>query len=158
MTTRPTTGVRITIDGRPALRFERRLEASQERVWRAVTDPAEVASWFPSVVSWTPQLGEQITVEGEPGTIVALEPPRLLAWTSGKKHCRFELRPDGAGCLLIFTHVFDDAYGSDVQHAAGWEAYLDRLDAHLGGGFLSEEAAHVVVPELVKRYEELFAG
>jgi uncharacterized protein YndB with AHSA1/START domain len=158
MTTRLTTGVRDTVDGRPALRFERRLDVPPERAWRALTDPAELASWFPSVLSWTPELGEEITVDGEPGTIVALDPPRLLAWTAAKEHCRFELRPDAAGCLLIFTHVFDDAYGSEVQHAAGWEAYLDRLGAHLDGGFLSEEDAHVVVPELVERYEELFAG
>ncbi len=32
-------GTLQTIDGRPALRFERRLDHSIERVWRAVTEP-----------------------------------------------------------------------------------------------------------------------
>ncbi len=41
-------GTLVHIDGRPALRFERRYRHPVERVWRAVSDPAEMASWFPS--------------------------------------------------------------------------------------------------------------
>ena len=41
-----TDGTLETIDGRPALRFERRLAHSVERVWRAVTEPAELERWF----------------------------------------------------------------------------------------------------------------
>ena len=37
------TGRQETFDGRPALRFERRLAHSQERVWRAISEPAELA-------------------------------------------------------------------------------------------------------------------
>ena len=40
------TATQQTVDGRPALRFERRLKHSVERVWRAVTEPAELARWF----------------------------------------------------------------------------------------------------------------
>ena len=29
------------------LRFERRLDHSPERVWRAITEPEELAHWFP---------------------------------------------------------------------------------------------------------------
>jgi uncharacterized protein YndB with AHSA1/START domain len=51
-------GTLETIDGRPALRFERRLAHSVERVWRAVSEPAELARWFPaaagSMPSWWP--------------------------------------------------------------------------------------------------------
>lgn len=66
--------------------------------------------------------------------------------------------PTGEGCLLVFTHVFDDRFGPAAQHAAGWEAYLNRLDAHLGGGYLSEEEAHEAVPELHERYAEAFGA
>ena len=52
------TGRQEIVDGRPALRFERRLNHSVERVWRAVTDPAELARWFVSEVSWKPEPGE----------------------------------------------------------------------------------------------------
>jgi hypothetical protein len=34
-------GTLETIDGRPAVRFEHRLPHSIERVWRAVSEPAE---------------------------------------------------------------------------------------------------------------------
>lgn len=55
----------------------------------------------------------------------------------------------------FFTHVFDDrALGA--QHAAGWEVYFNRLDAHLSGSFLSEEEAHKVAPELHERYAASF--
>ncbi len=41
----------ISIDNRPALRFERRLDHSVERVWRAVTEPAELDRWFVAISS-----------------------------------------------------------------------------------------------------------
>jgi uncharacterized protein YndB with AHSA1/START domain len=95
---------------------------------------------------------------GQSGEVVALDAPRLLAWTWGEERYSFELSPDGDGCLLVFTHVFDSAYGPAAQHAAGWEAYLDRLDAHLAGGALSEEDAHSSIGELHERYAARFGA
>jgi len=144
-----------TVDDRPALRFERRLDHPVERVWRAITEPAELARWFVDAVEWKPEAGEVFEARGQTGEVTELEPPHLIAWIFGADLFRFELRPAGDGCLLVFTHVFDDrALGA--QQAAGWEAYLNRLDSHLAGEFLSEEAAHEVVPELHERYAERF--
>jgi uncharacterized protein YndB with AHSA1/START domain len=145
-----------TVDDRPALRIERRLEHSVERVWRAVSEPAELARWFVAPVHWRPALGEVFEGAGARGEITELAPPRLLAWSWRDELFRFELSPEGDGCLLAFTHVFDDrALGA--QHAAGWEIYLNRLDALLANGFLSEEAAHGAFPPLHERYAERFA-
>ena len=47
------------VDGRPALRVERRYRHSVERVWRAVTEPAELARWFVAEAHWTPALDEE---------------------------------------------------------------------------------------------------
>jgi uncharacterized protein YndB with AHSA1/START domain len=149
-------GTLETIDGRPALRFERRLAHPVQRVWRAVTEPAELAHWFVAPVPWTPALGETFEGAGVTGEIVALEEPTLLRWTWGQERYAFELAPDGDGCRLVFTHVFDDRYGPAAQHAAGWETYLDRLVAHLGGGALSEEDAHGPIGELHERYAARF--
>jgi hypothetical protein len=146
-----------TIDGRPALRIERRLAHSVERVWRAVTDPTELRQWFVAEAPWTPEAGEEFEAAGRTGRIVALEPPRLLEWTWGDERYSFELTPDGDACVLIFTHVFDPELGPGWQHAAGWETYFNRLDAHLAGGFLSEEAAHEGIDELFAHYRALFA-
>jgi uncharacterized protein YndB with AHSA1/START domain len=151
------TATQETIDGRPALRFERRLNHSVERVWRAVTTPAELARWFVAEAPWTPEAGETFEAGGESGRITALEPPRLIAWTWGVERYSFELRPDSEGCVLVFIHVFNPDLGPGWQHAAGWETYLNRLDAHLAGGFLSEEDAHAGVDELIERYREAFA-
>ena len=73
-----------------------------------------------------------------------------------RKDYRFELHPEGDGCVLVFTHAFDPRLGPAAQHAAGWETYLNRLDAHLAGAFLSEEAAHEAFPALRERYAEAF--
>ena len=150
------TTTRHTVDGRPALRLERRLGHPVERVWRAVTEPAELARWFVSEVPWTPRLGETFEAYGQSGRITALEPPHRIAWTWGPESYGFELSADGDGCRLVFTHVFDPAHGPDWQHAAGWEAYFDRLDAHLAGGFLSEEDAHAGMEERLARHRQAF--
>lgn len=150
------TGTQQTVDGRPALRFERTLDHPVERVWRAVTEPAELARWFVSEVPWTPTAGEAFEAEGETGHITALEPARLIAWTWGVEQSSFELKPHGDGCMLVFTHVFNPRLAPGWQHAAGWETYLNRLDAHLAGGFLSEEAAHEGIDDVLQRYRETF--
>ena len=150
------TGSEQIVDGHPALRFERRLNHPIERVWRAVTEPAELARWFVSDAPWTPEAGEVFEAEGETGRITALEPPRLIAWTWGVERYSFELMADGDDCVLVFTHVFNPQLGPSWQHAAGWETYLDRLDAHLAGGFLSEEEAHAGIDDLLSRYRESF--
>ena len=83
-------GTYETIGDRPALSFERRLAHSVERVWRAVTDPAELAHWFPGRVSGQVAPGGRLSFEfpdgGPPaleGEVVELEPPRRFAFTWG---------------------------------------------------------------------------
>ena len=148
-------GTLETIDDRPALRFERRLDHPVERVWRAVTEPAELRRWFVDAVDWTPAAGETFEAHGASGEITELNPPRVIAWTFAEDRFRFELQPEDEGCVLVFTHVFVDR-SVGAQHAAGWEAYLARLDAHLAGGFLSEEDAHEGIAERHERYAEAF--
>jgi uncharacterized protein YndB with AHSA1/START domain len=149
------TGRLEEIDGRPALIFERPLRHSVERVWRAVSEPDELERWFVARPEWTPKQGERWEAMEESGEIVECEPPNVLTWTWGAERFRFELRAEGDGCMLTFTHVFDDrAVGA--QHAAGWETYFARLDAHLAGGHLSEDEAHAPAAELHERYAERF--
>jgi hypothetical protein len=51
---------------------------------------------------------------------------------------RFELRPDGDGCVLVFTHAFDDR-NKAARDAAGWDRPFVRLEALLGGEPMSEK-------------------
>jgi uncharacterized protein YndB with AHSA1/START domain len=144
-----------TIDGRPALRFERTLAHPVERVWRAISDPEELGRWFPASAQWTPATGETFEAYGGSGEVTLVDAPHRLAWTFGGDGFSFELAAEGNGCRLIFTHVFDDR-SLAAQTAAGWEAYLSRLEPHLAGGHLSEEDAHGPWQEVHERYAARF--
>jgi uncharacterized protein YndB with AHSA1/START domain len=143
------------IDGRPALRFERRLAHPVDRVWRAITEPDELEAWFVARPEWTPAEGETFNAMEQDGEITDVEPPNLLAWNWGGELFRFELSAAGDGCLLVFTHVFDGReFGA--QHATGWEVHFARLDALLDGRALSEEEAMEDWAALHERYAERF--
>jgi len=127
------------------IRIERHFDNPIERVWRAVTEPDEMARWFVVRPPWKPELGETFEAFGQRGEITVCDPPHVLAWTYGVERYRFELEPDGAGCRLVFTHVFNPDLGPQEQHERGWRAYFARLDADLAGGYLSEEDAHAAL-------------
>jgi uncharacterized protein YndB with AHSA1/START domain len=128
--------------GRQVLRFERRYDVSVSKLWRAISDPAELARWFPSKISWTPACSEAIVIDDLAGVITELEDARLIVFTVGPEYYRFEVHEARSGSRLVFIHGFDERAAPAAQFAAGWEAYLERLDAHLDGGFLTEEDAH----------------
>jgi uncharacterized protein YndB with AHSA1/START domain len=150
-------GTLETIDGRPALRFERRLPHSVERVWRAVSVPAELERWFPAAADWTPAVGETFAAGGMTGEVTEVDAPHRLAWTFNGEGYSFELSAESNGCLLVFTHVFDDRTRA-AQTAAGWDAYFSRLEPHLDGGYLSEEEAHEPWEGVRERYAERFGA
>ncbi len=152
-----TDGALETVDGHHTLRFERDLRHPIERVWRAITEPVELARWFVAPVRWRPELGETWMALGRAGEITELREPHVLAWTFGDERFRFELTPTDGGCTLVFLHTFADR-SLAAQHAAGWEAYLARLDAHLDGGYLSEADAHASTGARRERYAERFAS
>ena len=150
-----TDGTLETVDGRPALRFDRTLAHPIERVWRAISEPTELERWFPAAAEWTPATGETFEAYGATGEVIEVDAPHRLAWTFGGEHFSFELTAHEGGCRLVFTHVFADRARS-AQTAAGWEAYLSRLEPHLAGGYLSEEQAHEGSEEVHERYAERF--
>jgi len=150
-----TDGTLETIDGRPALRFERTLAHPVERVWRAVSEPAELERWFPAAADWTPAQGEIFEVYGGSGEVIEVDPPHRLAWTFGVDRYSFDLAELDGGCRLVFTHVFDDRTLA-AQTAAGWDAYLCRLPPHLAGDHLTEAEAHATWAEVHERYAASF--
>jgi hypothetical protein len=64
--------------------------------------------------------------------MLAYDPPSVLEFSWGADVLRFELRPDGAGCLLTMTATLDE-HGRGARDAAGWHMSLDRLVGHLAG-------------------------
>lgn len=146
-----------TVDGRHVLRIERRLAHPPAKVWRAVTEPAELSQWFPATVTMELQAGAAVHFEDEtgPGTagrVVELDPPRVLVLDWEGDLLRFELHPDGDGCLLRFTHTFDDRSGA-ASFASGWHECLNALEHVVDGR--APEPAHPSA-ELHDTYVEQF--
>ncbi len=128
-----------TVRDRTALRIERQFGHLPDKVWRALTEPAQLTAWFPFDVQLEPALGAPITFvdRGGDGTtmdgvITELDPPRVFAYTWEDDLLHWELRATDGGTLLIFTHMFADRAGA-ASFAAGWGACLNALDDLLIG-------------------------
>ena len=129
----------IEFEGRPAVRFERTYDHPVERVWAAVTDPGELAHWFPSSVELEPRPGGTISFSADPhtsrqtGVILAFDPPRRIAYTWGGDELHVELEPLSPGrCRLILINVLADRSAA-ARNAAGWDVCLEELAKLLAG-------------------------
>ncbi|MDC7335616.1 SRPBCC family protein [Streptomyces lydicus] len=149
-----------TSDGRTALRMERRLAHPPEKVWSALTDPAQIGQWFPSAVTVELRPGGAMTfsmpgVSGVAmtGTVTDAEEPRLFAFTWGEDHLRWEIAPDGDGSLLTLIHTFGDRFGG-ASFASGWHLCLTALSQLLDG---ASTAVDRDAGELHEAYVEQFA-
>src|SRR5690349_1045305 len=128
-------------DGRYCLTFRRKLAHAPENVWRAITEPDHLAVWFPWEMHGELRAGAPMRfVSREMGSVVVegrmleFDPPRLMEFVwSDDERLRFELEPDGSGCILTLSNTFDEV-GKAARDAAGWHACLDVLVAHLGEG------------------------
>ena len=125
------------------LRFERRLAHPQERVWRALTEDADLAAWFPTTMEGERVAGAALHFsfrqsEGAPfdGEMLEFVPPSLMELRWADDVLRFELQPDGAGCILRLRVTFPD-HGKAARDAAGWHVCLEQLGARCNGSDLS---------------------
>jgi uncharacterized protein YndB with AHSA1/START domain len=156
------------IDGRYVLRFERRFKHSVERVWDAITRPEQITEWFGEGevtldlveggkfhmrTTGPPELVEAVIKEaGEDAlvardTVLRVEPPRRFEHTFGSDPdsiARWELQPEGDGCLLTLTHTEPPAF--DLANAprdlGGWHTLLDNLAVVLDGSTVSWQKEH----------------
>ena len=141
------------VDGRPALRFERRLAHPIERVWRAVTERDELAAWFVAPMEFT-AADQRFEAMEQPVEVQRFEPPHAVAWDWGGELLSFELEPDGDGTRLTFVHVFGDRPHA-ANYGSGWHFHFDRLDAHLDGR-PAPDAQPARLVELNDRYADAF--
>jgi uncharacterized protein YndB with AHSA1/START domain len=126
------------------IRFERRFHHPVERVWAAITEPAEAIRWWGRldiepvvggrfIVAWqnTDEEGNGAVMHG---VITAFDPPHVLE-LEGDIHgtLRFELRPDGNGCGLTFTSTLQLPDEFRTKTLAGWHWHLDALTDALDG-------------------------
>ena len=123
--------------------FERRFDAPRERVWRALTDPEQLAGWLaPAEIDM--RVGGSIVLRfdeaDERGTITELREPEVIAytWNEGKTDSlvRFELQAEGGGTRLMLRHTFEGE-ANLPGYGGGWHHHLELLVAQVAGTSLA---------------------
>lgn len=166
----PTWATLDTDDGRPVLRFERQLAHPPEKVWKAVTDPAEMEYWFPASISTELRVGApmrfsfaghnpDVGAGYEEGEVLEFDPPRVYAFRWTDSVLRFEVIPDGDGTRLLFSQTLGGVgtWGdrqSTARNAAGWDVCLAIFATRLDKGTQTLEGAWWF--ERAEGYVELF--
>jgi uncharacterized protein YndB with AHSA1/START domain len=156
----------VVIQGEEAtLVFRRRLPHSPEKVWKALTDPVELSTWYMTKASIDGRQGGSIDLQAGPsllhvtGRILTWDPPKIFEheWKVAPRSelqsgedavIRWELSRDGDGTILHLEHRKlhrETALG----FAPGTHAFLDRLKAHLD---------RQPLPNWHKRYQEVAPG
>ena len=136
----PAGGAQVRKDGEKwTLVLVREMRHSPEKVWQALTDPAQLREWAPfdadgslgtvgsrvklTTVAPTPQVSET--------TVTRAEAPRVLEYKWGGFDMRWELESMGGGTRLTLWTNLDRRFIS--MGAAGWHICLDVLDLLLSG-------------------------
>lgn len=124
--------------------------APPAQVWRAIVDASERAGWWSYLTldavpggrfeeRWTGDSGTPMVTAGH---VVELDAGRLLrlswadeGWTATTE-VTITLQPDGAGSTAVHVvHAGWDRLSSGAElaeaHAAGWQAHLEHLAAHV---------------------------
>jgi uncharacterized protein YndB with AHSA1/START domain len=126
-------------DGRYVLRYERRLRHPVEKVWEALTDPAQVEEWWARAEVELAE-GGRARLEWLNGDAVAeghvsrLDPPHTIEFdTDIHGRLLWELEPDGDETRLTLTVTAElpDDYLASVR--AGWHVHIDFLEDALDG-------------------------
>lgn len=144
---KPSAQPRAPKDTSRTIRMRRRLTASPERVFRAFSDPEELARWFPEGVEGGLAVGSRTTLVWPRRRlwweVVEATPSRRFAfrWPWGDSDSivttvTIDVRPSGYGTLLDLEDgpfPIDGPEGLDAWAAAleGWGEALAMLRAHL---------------------------
>ena len=129
--------------------------APPERVWAALTDPAQIATYMQgSKVTTTWQVGSPITWDGEydgrsyqdKGEVLTYEEPRVLSVThyspmmgqpdepENYHTLVYTLTPDGERTRLELTQDGNESQEQADQFSQNWQSMLDGLKAQVENG------------------------
>ena len=137
----PAGGAQIRKDGENwTLVLVRELRHSPEKVWQALTDPAQLRAWAPFDADGslaTVGRSVKLTTVGAPTphvtetTVTRADAPKVLVYDWGGREMRWELDAVGGGTRLTLWTSIDRRFIS--MGAAGWHVCFDVLDHLLGG-------------------------
>ncbi len=150
----PANLARVQKDGEKwTLVLVRELRHSPEKVWQALTDPAQLREWAPfeadgslgtagttvkltTVAAPTPHVTE--------ARVTRADAPKALEYNWGGHDMRWELNALGGGTrLTLWTNI---GHRFIAMGAAGWHICFDVLDRHLSG----TPIGRIVGPEAMK--------
>ena len=137
----PASGARVQKAGEKwTLILVRELRHSPEKVWQALTEPAQLREWAPFDADGslgTAGTTVKLTTVGAPTPQVSetkvtrADDPKALEYNWGGQDIRWELEALGGGTRLTLWHNIDRRFIS--MGAAGWHICLDVMDRLLGG-------------------------
>jgi len=128
--------------------------APPERVWAALTDPAQIATYMQgSKVTSTWEVGSPITWDGEydgrayqdKGEVITYDEPRVLSVThyspmmgqpdepENYHTLVYTLTADGDSTRLELTQDGNESEEQAEQFSKNWQTMLDGLKAHVEG-------------------------
>ena len=131
----------------------RQLRHSPDKVWQALTDPAQLHEWAPFDADGNlGKAGDKVnlTTVGAPSPhvteakVTRADAPKLLEYNWGDFNMRWQLEPLGAGTRLTLWTNIDRRFIS--MGAAGWHIALDVLDHLLDGSPIGR----IVGPDAIK--------
>ena len=150
----PATGAQVKKEGEAwTLILDRQLRHPPEKVWQALTDPAQLRQWAPFDADRslaTAGNSVKLTTVGAPGPHVTetkikrAESPRVLEYDWGGGDIRWELKPSAGGTHLTLWAQIGRRW--IAMGAAGWHICLDVLDHVLGG----DRIDRIVGPEAMQ--------
>jgi uncharacterized protein YndB with AHSA1/START domain len=128
------------VDGRWRLTFVQPIRHPPEKVWAALTDPAQLDQWAPFTAAHDLSvLGENTLtmVDGDtrtdiPITVLRSEPPRRLEYTWGDDLLSWRLGDLPPGTVLGLTHTIARR-DMGAMVAAGWHICVAVADRLLAG-------------------------
>jgi hypothetical protein len=143
----PASGAQVRKEGEKwTLILVRELRHSPEKVWQALTDPAQLREWAPFDAEGS--LSKLGTVKLTwMGTSQVLDTKVTRADAPKVLECgdmRWELEPLGSGTRLTLWHSIDRRFIS--WGAAGWHICLDVMDRLVAG----QPIGRLVGPETMK--------
>lgn len=127
-------------DGGWTLVFVRALPHPPEKVWAALTEPAQLREWAPytadrdlsSIGDTTLTMIDGDVAEDVPASVICAEPPTLLEYTLGTDLLRWELEAIASGTRLTLRHTVKDRDWVP-KVAAGWHLCLLVAERLLDG-------------------------
>lgn len=135
-------GAEVRKDGETnwTLVLVRELRHAPEKVWQALTDPAQLREWAPFDADGnlgTAGATVKLTTVGAPKphvtetTVTRADAPSVLEYTWGGNDVRWQLEAQGGGTRLTLWTKIDRRF--IAWGAAGWHLCFDVLDRLLAG-------------------------